>query len=47
MRSPKRSNMKSQNSDGWIESIGIEPSEDVTKFHPLPKGEGRGEGKER
>ena len=29
----------------WIESLAVKSSENVTKFHPLPEGEGRGEGK--
>ena len=35
------------NSDRWIESMDAEPSEDATKFHPLPGGEGRGEGERK
>ena len=35
------------NSDRWIESKGAEPSEDATKFPPLPGGEGRGEGERK
>ncbi len=36
--------MKPMNSDRWIESISVEPSEPVTKFLPIAEGVGRGEG---
>jgi len=35
------------NSNRWIESMSAEFSEDVTKFLPLPGGEGRGEGERK
>jgi rhamnosyltransferase len=31
----------------WIESPGSEPAESMKKFHPLPGGEGRGEGERK
>ena len=39
--------MKSMDSNRWIESVSSQLSEDVTKFHPLPGGEGRGEGERK
>jgi hypothetical protein len=36
--------MKPMNSLRWIESKSVKKPTSQTKFHPLPGGEGRGEG---
>jgi len=47
IRALKRNSIKPVTSERWIKSMSVEPSEDVTKFLPLPGGEGRGEGERK
>jgi hypothetical protein len=43
----QRGSTKPTNSLRWIESLGSGLTENIAKFHPLPGGEGRGEGERK